>query len=108
LIVTLLITILLEGAIALGYCAWQRKPIQPVLFTSVSINLITQSLLWTLLTLFFRQYLLTLLLAELFIWVMEGVTLYSVRANKLRFTDALLLSLGMNLVSFGVGWFLPV
>ena len=107
-IVTLLITIFLEGAIALGYCAWQRKPIQPVLFTSVSINLITQSLLWTRLTLFFRQYLITLFLAELFIWIVEGAILYFVRANNLRFTDALLLSLIMNLASFGVGWFLPV
>jgi hypothetical protein len=108
LIVTILITILLEGGIALGYCVWQRKPVQPILFTSVSMNLITQSLLWTLLILFFRQYLLTLFLAELGIWLIEGAVLYFVRANKLRFTDALVLSLGMNLVSFGVGWFLPV
>jgi hypothetical protein len=108
LIVTLLFTILLEGIFAFAYCVWQRKPIQPILFTTVSVNLITQSLLWILLTLFFRYYLMILFLAELVIWISEGVILSSIRANKLRLTDALLLSLGMNLVSFGVGWSLPV
>jgi len=29
-------------------------------------------------------------------------------ANKSRFADALLLSLSMNAISFGVGWLLPV
>jgi hypothetical protein len=78
------------------------------LFSSICINLLTQSLLWIVLNLFFRQYLITLIIAEFFIWVLEGSLLYFIRANRLRFGNALLLSLGMNLVSFGIGWFLPI
>lgn len=107
-IVTLLLTLLLEGAIAFGYCVWRNKPVQPILLTSIFINLITQSLLWLTLNLFFRQYLIALIVAELLIWLMEGAVLYFVPANRLSFANALLLSLGMNLVSFGLGWFLPV
>jgi hypothetical protein len=108
LIIALLITLLLEGAIAFGYCGWRNKPVQPILLTSIGINLITQSLLWLTLNLFFRHYLITLIVAEILIWLMEGALLYFVPANRLRFANALLLSLGMNLVSFGIGWFLPV
>ena len=105
---TVLITLLLEGAVALGYCVWRKRPIQPLLFSTICINLLTQSLLWILLSLFFRQYLITLIVTEFFIWIVEGGLLYFIRANRLRFGDALLLSLGMNLASFGIGWFLPV
>ena len=40
--------------------------------------------------------------------MIESALLYVIPANRLRFSDALLLSLGMNLVSFALGWFLPV
>ncbi|HSB01807.1 MAG TPA: hypothetical protein VLE49_14245, partial [Anaerolineales bacterium] len=66
------------------------------------------ALLWVVLNLFFRNYLVTLLIAETLIWMAEGVLLYSIPANRLRFSEAILLSLGMNLVSFALGWFLPV
>lgn len=93
----------------LGYCCkWRGKPLAPILLTSITGNLITQSLLWIALNLFFRHYLLTLLIAEVLIWILESLLLYSVPANRLYFTDAFFLSLGMNLVSFAVGWFLPV
>ena len=108
LIVTLLITILVEGIIAVGYSLWHRKPVLPILLTTICGNLITQPLLWLVLKLFFRYYVMTLMVAELSIWVIESILLYSVSANKLRFTNAVLLSLGLNLFSFGLGWFLPV
>ena len=107
-IVTLFITILVEGAIVIGYSIWRRKPLGPILFTSILANLITQSLLWVGLNLFFRYYLIALLAAEIFIWMVESVLLYYVPANRLRFTDAILLSLSMNLTSFMLGWFLPI
>ena len=107
-IVTLLITLLLEGAIAFGYCVWRNKPVQPILLTSIFINLITQSLLWLTLNLFFRQYLIALIVAEILIWLIEGALLHFVPANRLRFANALRLSLGMNLASFGIGLLLPV
>jgi hypothetical protein len=99
---------MLESIIVVGYCLWRRSPIQPILFTSLVGNLVTQSLLWVMLTLFFQSYLVTLMIAEIFIWVIESALLYLIPANQLPFTDAILLSLAMNLISFSVGWFLPI
>jgi hypothetical protein len=108
LIVTLLITVLVEGIVACGYSIGRGKPLGPILFTSLVANLITQSFLWVGLNLFFQHYLSTLLIAESLIWMIESIILYCVPANQLRFTEALFLSLTMNLVSFVLGWFLPV
>ena len=107
-IVTLFITILVEGAIVIGYSIWLKKTLGPILFTSILANLITQSLLWVVLNQFYQHYLITLLIAEILIWMIESVLLYYVPANWLRFTDAILLSLSMNLTSFALGWFLPI
>lgn len=94
--------------IVIGYCIWRKKPIEPIIFTSTVANLITQSLLWIALILFFQHYLATLLITEVLIWLIESLLLYSIPANRLRFTDALLLSLAMNLMSLAFGWFLPI
>ena len=107
-IVTLLITSVVEGVVILGYCLWGKKPVKPVLLTSICGNLITQSFLWIVLNLFFQTYLVTLLLAEILIWIVESLLLYSIPANHLSFKQAALLSLGMNLSSFVLGLFLPV
>ncbi|MBN2115295.1 MAG: hypothetical protein JW730_01905 [Anaerolineales bacterium] len=107
-IAALLITILVEGLIAAAYSIRREKPVQPILLTSICVNLITQSLLWIVLDLFFRHYLIVLLAAEIPIWMLESLLLHSIPANRLRFSDALLLSLGMNLGSFTLGWFLPI
>jgi predicted membrane protein len=106
--VTLLMTVLLEGAVAIIYTVWREKPVRPILLTSVFGNLVTQSMLWIALTLSFRHYLLTLALAEILIWGIESLLLYGVRANDLKPKEAALLSLIMNGISLAVGWFLPV
>jgi len=108
LIVTLFITVIIEGVIMIGYCIWQRKSIRPILVTSIIANLITQSFLWIALNLFFQHYLITLFIAEVFIWMIEAVLLSYFPANRLRFAEAILLSLCMNLASFALGWFLPI
>ena len=105
---TLLVTILVEGAVGVVYAAWRRKPVVPILLTSVLANFITQSLLWTALNVFFQHYLTTLLIAEIPIWLMEGYLFYRIRFSQLNVRESLFLSLIMNLVSFGVGWFLPI
>jgi hypothetical protein len=105
---SLVITIIAEGAVVIGYSIWHRKPLRPILITSVCINLITQSVLWVVLHLFFRHYLIALLVDEVLIWMIESVLLYSIPTNQLRFTDAIVLSLIMNLASFALGWFLPI
>ena len=105
---TLFITVMIESTVVLGYSLWHRKPTLPILFTSICINLLTQSLLWIGLNRFFRHYLTALAIAEVLIWVVESILLYIVPANELRWKDATLLSLSMNLSSFALGWFLPV
>jgi hypothetical protein len=108
LIPILLITLTIESAVVLGYLHWRKKPLQPLLYTSLCINLITQSLLWIGLNLFFRRYLVALLVGEILIWVIESLLLFVMPANRLRFMEAVFLSLSMNLASFGLGWFLPI
>ena len=107
-IVTLVITVLVEGAVVIGYSLWRNKPVQPILLTSIFGNLITQSFLWVVLNLFFQNYIITLILSEFLIWVVESALLYYIPANHLHRTDAMILSLGMNLASFALGWVLPV
>ena len=105
---TLSVTILVEGVVCLGYSFWRRKPVGPIFVTSVFGNLITQTLLWVTLSLFYQHYLVTLLVAEIFIWVIESFLLAGIRFNQLKVGEALFLSLIMNFASFGIGWFLPV
>ncbi len=107
-ITTLVLTLTIEGVVALSYSRWRRKPLVSILLTASLANLLTQSLLWLALTAFYRAYLPTLLLAELGIWLVEAAILRLIPANRLAWDEAIGLSLGMNLVSFGIGWFLPV
>ena len=104
---TLLVTVLVESAVVIGYSLWRKKPIQPILYTGLCINLITQSLLWIVLNLFFQNYLIVLLVGEILIWIIESILLFLVPANRLQFMEAVFLSLSMNLASFMLGWFLP-
>ena len=106
--VTLTITILVEGVLASLFSLKFAKPIGPILITSLIGNLLTQSLLWLGLWVFYRQYLTALFVAEVLIWLLEGSLFYIVRANQLRLAEALWLSLGLNLSSFALGWWLPV
>jgi hypothetical protein len=108
LILTLFITIIIESVVVIRYSLWGKKPVKPILFTSICGNLITQSLLWAALNLFYQNYLVTLLIAEILIWIIESGLLYSIPANQLSFREAILLSLGMNVFSFVLGWFLPI
>jgi hypothetical protein len=94
--------------VVIGYSSSRKRRVAPLLSTSICANLITQSLLWVALNIFFRQYLTVLLVGEMLIWLLESLLLYSVPANHLRAVEALLLSFMMNMVSFGLGWFLPV
>lgn len=107
-IATLSLTLILESFIAAGFCHWRRKPFKSILLTANLANLLTQSLLWLALNLFYRHYLPTLFTAEIIIWLMESAILRLVPSNQLAWCDALGLSLLMNLASFGLGWFLPL
>ena len=107
-ILTVVVTMLVEGIVVAGYGTWRKKPLGPLLATSMIANLITQSMLWMVLSLFFQYYLFSLLIAEACIWMLESFMLYGISANQLRLKEAVFLSLAMNLASFSVGWFLPI
>jgi hypothetical protein len=105
---TLAITVITEGLLCLVYALGRKKPVRPILLTSIVGNLLTQSLLWLSLSIFFQHYLVTLLIAETVIWLIESLLLYVLRFNQLDVGESLLLSLMMNLSSFGSGWMLPI
>jgi hypothetical protein len=107
-IVTLILTILIEAVVVSGFAFWRKKPAGRLLAASVAANILTQSLLWGILNLFPGHYLITLLVVEIFIWPLEGVILYFFPDTRLNWREALWLSLGVNLTSFGIGWFLSV
>ena len=107
-IATILITLIVESPVVAIYAVRRRKPMFPILLTSVCGNLITQSLLWLILRIFFNQYLFALIVAEILIWILESLLLYVVRLNHLSLSEALLLSLLMNSASLASGWLLPV
>ena len=107
-LVTLTLTILVEAALILGYARHYQKPRAPLLLTSVGANIVTQSLLWIVLSRFFNHYLAALILTEVLIWPAEGFMLWAVPANRLLLREALWLSLLMNATSFTLGCFLPI
>jgi hypothetical protein len=105
---SLTFTILIEGIIVSGYSLWQKKPLARILLASVIVNFLTQSMLWGVLNLFPDHYLITLFTAEVFIWLIESVFLVFFPGTQLDWREASLLSFGMNMASFGIGWFLPI
>ncbi len=107
-IASLLATILIESLVVLAYAFWRGKPLARLLLAGLLANLLTQSLLWVVLSFFFAHYLQALLISEVFIWLMESLVLRLFPGSRLGWPEAMVLSLGMNLASFTVGWFLPV
>jgi len=107
-IFTLLITILIEGCVVLVYSALRKRPAGDLLRASLLVNMLTQLMLWVALKIFFQHYLLTLIVMEVVIWLIEGILIYGLSKGQLSLSNAVFLSLCMNLLSFGIGWFLPV
>ena len=107
-IYTLLITLLIEGMVVLVYSAIRRRPAGDLLQVSFIINIFTQITLWVALRIFFRYYLIALIVAEVLIWLVESVLIHRLSRESLSLSNAVFLSLYMNLASFGIGWFLPV
>ena len=89
-----------------GYALWRRKPVYPILLTTLFANII-KSFLWIAALIFFQHYLVALLLAETLIWILESALLYVIPANQLGLPQVFFLSLGMNLFIVSLGWFLP-
>ena len=107
-IFTLLITILVEGCVVLVYAALRKRPAGILLRASLIVNVLTQVSLWAALRIFYQHYLITLIVVEIIIWLVESVLMYFLARGQLSPVNAIVLSLCMNAASLGVGWLLPV
>ena len=90
------------------YSVIRQKPAGHLLQASLVVNVLTQVILWIALKIFFRYYLTALIVAEILIWLVESILIYRLSKGQLSPSHAVILSLSMNLASFGIGWFLPV
>ena len=107
-IVTLPVTILIEGLVVYVYAAWSRKPVGRLLLASFFANLMTQPILWFSLVIFFRHYMAALIIAEVLIWLAESLLMRRLSGIRLDWKITLVLSFCMNAASAGFGFWLPV
>ena len=105
--ITLFWTQLLEGSVA-GLIGWWRgEPIQRWVGWILLLNSVTQPLLWWgMATGETAVYWPTLLLLEAAIWLGEGVGLYWLNRRMVPLQKAILLSILLNAISFGIGLWL--
>ncbi len=105
---SLLLTLALELAVALGYALWRKRPIAYVFTITLLMNLLTWIPFRVILgNLSASQYLAGSAIGEVVIWLVEaGVLAFALR-KQVTIKEALLLSLVLNLVSFGIGLLLP-
>lgn len=102
-------TVLLELLLGLGYAAWRKLARLPLLTGILIANTITQLLLWASLEAVAGGSLWTaLLIGETMIWLIEALIVYLTQRATIRKRDALLLSLGLNAVSFAAGLLIPL
>lgn len=104
-LVTTLAVELLLGAL---YVGWRKRPAVLVLTVILLLNLVTQPALWLTVSGFSGKYsILTVLFAELVVWLVEAGGLFLAQRKTIRFGEALLVSLALNAASFGIGLLLP-
>jgi hypothetical protein len=86
------------------YTIWRDRRKRVVLTMILVANVVTALGLWTLLGdgLFYFSWT-GLLIGEVFIWLVEAVILFVPMRKTIKFGEALLVSLVLNAVSFGVG-----
>jgi hypothetical protein len=105
----LLTTVIVEVLLGLGYALWRKRPLVTLLTTILLLNLATQPALWmTIRALDSRYSWIAISFAEGIVWLVEAVGLFLVQRKSVKFTEMLLLSLVLNLASFGVGLFLAI
>ena len=102
---TVVLTVLLEVAVLFVYARRGNRSLPQWLTLGVAVNLLTQPLLWILPA---SELWPTLVFAEVGIWLAEALLLYLPLRREATFPTVLLLSLVMNVLSFGVGLLLPV
>lgn len=108
--VTVPLTALLELPVLIAYARWRGKSLKLWITLGVAVNLVTQPLLWSMAIGGGLPHfpLATLAIVEVGIWLAEAALLYLPLRRQTTFPAMLLLSLVMNVLSFGLGLLLPV
>ncbi|MDX9863302.1 MAG: hypothetical protein RBT34_00710 [Anaerolineaceae bacterium] len=102
-------TILIELLLAAGYVLIRKRPWLTTLTLVSLANVITQFALWAALNTFHQTNALILTIGlEGIIWGVEALVFYLPQRKEIQFKEAALLSLTLNLVSFGIGLLLPL
>jgi hypothetical protein len=102
------LTAVIELFLGWLYTLWRKMPKRVVLTMILVANVVTSLPLWILLTGGFIQFTwVDLFIGEGLIWLVEAVILYVPMRKSIKFGEALLVSLVLNAVSFGVGLLLP-
>jgi len=109
LLMGLWITLGVELALGLVYALWRKHPVFYLLTVILLMNMITQPILWlTLSGTFVGLSIVRTLMAETMVWLVEGWILLKALPGEITSKEAFLLSLVLNLASFGLGLMLPL
>lgn len=105
----LIATLIVELTLGVVYVFWRKHPKMLFLTVILLINLITQPALWLTISGFSGRYpIIIVLIAEAFVWLLEAAGIFLALRKRVRFGEAILVSLVLNAVSFGLGMFLPL
>jgi hypothetical protein len=102
------VTLAIELTIGLVYVLWRKRPWLRVLLAILLMNLVTQPVLWFAVKEFRLTTCIFAYLLELVVCLVEAWILYRVLRKTAKFSEVFLLSLAMNLTSFGIGLLLPI
>jgi hypothetical protein len=101
-------TLSVELALGLVYALWRKHPAFYLLTVILLMNMITQPILWlTLSGTFVGLSVVRTLIAEVIVWLVEGWILLKALPGRITNKEAFLLSLVLNIASFGMGYLLP-
>jgi hypothetical protein len=102
-------TIFIELMLAAAYALRKKRPLLQAITLFLLANVITQFALWAALNTFNEgnAFLLTIGL-EIIIWAVESLIIYLPQREEMQYKEAALLSLVLNLASFGIGLLLPI
>jgi len=103
----LAVTILVELVLGVIYVLWRRRPRLPALLTILLMNLVTQPAVWLLSKTMRGATCAATWVLEAGVCLLEAWILYRVLRKTVKFSETLLLSLALNLASFGIGLLLP-
>jgi hypothetical protein len=103
----LFVTILIELVSGVIYVLWRKRSWLRVLLTILLMNMLTQPILWLVVKSMGLSMCAGTYALELGVCLLEAWILYLVLRKSVKFSETLLLSLVMNLASFGTGLLLP-